>query len=92
MLALAKTTNEAKLYQMILFWYVLNKAGKLGVIGDGAAMTCHGTLLHLQGTVVHIHSTGIRRHGTVISMYDTMEYIHGMCYNRTISHIVVLLF
>ena len=33
LLALAKTTNEAKLYQTILFWYVLNKAGKSGVIG-----------------------------------------------------------
>ena len=39
MLALAKTTNEAKLYQTILFWYMLNKTGKLGVIGDSDLST-----------------------------------------------------
>ena len=36
MLALAKSTNKAKFYQTILFWYVLNKAGKCSLLPDWA--------------------------------------------------------
>jgi len=33
LLVLGKTSNRAKFYIMILFWYMLNKARKSGVVG-----------------------------------------------------------